>query len=60
MYWVKNDFIKKPQKSIVEPNSVVQMRNQVLDDVYPQNQGLINQNASNQMNLKKLKQILKN
>ena len=37
MYWVKNDFIKQSQKSIIQPNSIVQMKNQVLADVYPQN-----------------------
>ena len=55
IYWVKNDFVKKAQPSIIEPNSVVQMKNQVLADDFPQNPGLAHNNKSQNFKWIKLK-----
>jgi len=44
--WIKSNFIKKAQPKIILPNSVVNMRNQVMSDGYPQNQSLVHQKQS--------------
>ena len=35
VYWSKSSYMKKSQPNVMEPNSVIQMRNQVLNDGYP-------------------------
>lgn len=55
IYWMKNGFVRKAQANVIEPNSVVQMKNQVLADGYPQQPGLIHQNKSSELQLEKVK-----
>lgn len=44
--FVKSDFIKKVEPKRLLPNSVINMRNQVMSDGYPQNPSLIHQKQS--------------
>ena len=55
IYWVKNEFVRKSQPNVIEPNSVVQMKNQVLADRFPQNPGLAHNNKSQEFQMDKIK-----
>jgi len=46
IHWVKSDFIKKVEPKRLLPNSVINMRNQVMSDGYPQNPTLVHQKQS--------------